>query len=192
MNTKDAMDLDNLLQAVNQILDVQLSHKNSDEFTLKLDQGFGHTLSVDVSKEGLIKVFKTQNEKIKKLIPIIEKMRDDTISQWEPWVAGWKWFEDMEVRLKKYGLYDRGSSSLGDDCLFDWDVQKLIACIKEMREALEYYSSRQNLVIDESIGSINFDSRMKDWKIAPPYLKAAEFGQFARNILERCAEGKFE
>lgn len=64
-------------------------------------------------------------------------------------------------------------------------VLELIEKLAVAEEALEFYGTRKHLEIDSHGGEINFDRTRRDWRIGPPYLKSAEYGQRAIEALNK-------
>jgi hypothetical protein len=53
-------------------------------------------------------------------------------------------------------------------------------------DALKFYATRKHLEINNQDDTIlNYDHRYPEWRIGPPYLKSAEFGQKAKEALAK-------
>lgn len=74
----------------------------------------------------------------------------------------------------------------------DSEIQSLKQQLAEAVEALKFYSERKHLELSEDANqtTINFGSNHREWKIGPPYLKGAEYGQKAREALKKIGEIK--
>lgn len=74
------------------------------------------------------------------------------------------------------------------------DIGYLLSLVKRYREALEFYSERKHMKMNEDLSntSINYDYSKMDWKIGPPYVVGVEFGQIARQALSETQPSEAE